>query len=163
MLFLQRMRDAAQRQRILDLFNSIFDMNYTPAAFPAFHITNNSVLIGNALGRRINSTQSICSQPLLRQSLPYLESLLFAVQNKLSCLLIGESGSGKSYALKTLASLLNVKLYEYNMNTTTDATEILGCFEQVEASRHYSRLLGELVALLQGFQFGQTPPCEQSW
>ena len=37
------------------------------------------------------------------------------------------------------------------MNTTTDATEILGCFEQVEVSRHYSRLLSELVEVLQSF------------
>lgn len=151
MLFLQRMRDSLQRQRALDLFNSIFSMHFSPAAFPAFHITDSAVRIGNAIGRRINTTQSLYNHPLLRQSLPYLESLLFAVQNKLPCLLVGESGSGKSYALKTLSSLLNVRLYEYNMNTTTDATEILGCFEQVEASRHYSRLLNELVALLQNF------------
>ena len=151
MLFLQRMRDSAQRERALALFNTVFGLQYVPPLFPPFHITDSTVQIGNAISRRINRSQATWDQPLLRQSLPYLESLLFAVQNKLPCLLIGDSGSGKSYALHTLSGLLNVRLYEYNMNTTTDATEILGCFEQVEASRHYSRLLGELVSLLQGF------------
>lgn len=151
MLFLQRMRDSSQRERALALFNSVFGLQYVPPLFPPFHITDSTVQIGNAISRRINRSQATWDQPLLRQSLPFLESLLFAVQNKLPCLLIGDSGSGKSYALHTLSGLLNVCLYEYNMNTTTDATEILGCFEQVEASRHYSRLLGELVSLLQGF------------
>ena len=148
MLFIQRMRDSQQRQVVLELFNEVFGMSFSPARFPSVHLTDHSVKIGNALIRRINSSQTSFEQPLIRDSLRYLESLVFAVQNKLPCLLVGESGSGKSYALQALSSLLNVRLYEYNMNTTTDATEILGCFEQVEVSRHYSRLLTELVQVL---------------
>ena len=151
MLFIQRMRDSQQRQVVLELFNEVFGMSFSPARFPSVHLTDHSVKIGNALIRRINSSQTSFEQPLIRDSLRYLESLVFAVQNKLPCLLVGESGSGKSYALQALSSLLNVRLYEYNMNTTTDATEILGCFEQVEVSRHYSRLLTELVQVLRGF------------
>ena len=151
MLFIQRMRDARQQQRVLDLFNEVFETSFVPAQFPLVHLTGHSVKIGNALVHRINSSQSTLQQPLLRGSLRYLESLLFAVENKLPCLLVGESGSGKSYSLQALSSLLNVRLHEYNMNTTTDATEILGCFEQVEVSRHYSRLLSELVEILEKF------------
>ena len=137
MLFIQRMRDIQQRANVIQLYQDVFTTSFTISFYPSFYITDHILQIGNAIGHRINSSQSSIQQPLLRQSLPYLQSLLFAVQNKLPCLLIGESGSGKSYALHSLASLLNVRLYEYNMNTTTDATEILGCFEQVEVSRHY--------------------------
>ena len=125
MLFIQRMRDARQQQHVLDLFNEVFQTSFVPAQFPLVHLTDHSVKIGNALVHRINSSQSTLHQPLLRGSLRYLESLLFAVENKLPCLLVGESGSGKSYSLQALSSLLNVRLHEYNMNTTTDATEIL--------------------------------------
>ena len=151
MLFIQRMRDARQQQHVLDLFNEVFQTSFQSAEFPLVHLTDHSVKIGNALVHRINSSQSTLQQPLLRGSLRYLESLLFAVENKLPCLLVGESGSGKSYSLQALSSLLNVRLHEYNMNTTTDATEILGCFEQVEVSRHYSRLLSEMVEILEKF------------
>lgn len=151
MLFLQRMRDRQQRSQTLQLYQRVFDTSFTPSLYPTFSITDHSIKIGSAVGHRINSSQTASQQPILRQSSHYLQSLLFAVQNKLPCLLVGESGSGKSYALHTLASLLNVRLYEYNMNTTTDATEILGCFEQVEVSRHYSRLLSELVEVLRDF------------
>lgn len=135
MLFLQRMRDSSQRERALALFNSVFGLQYVPPLFPRStsrtrpsRLETRSVAASTARKPRGTSR-------FLRQSLPFLESLLFAVQNKLPCLLIGDSGSGKSYVLHTLSGLLNVRLYEYNMNTTTDATEILGCFEQVEASQ----------------------------
>lgn len=49
MLFLQRMRDSLQRQRVLDLFNATFSMHFTPAAFPSFHITDTTIQIGNAI------------------------------------------------------------------------------------------------------------------
>ena len=149
MLFLQRVRNPTVQQQVLTLYQQVFDTSFVPCRYPRVAVSSHTIQIGHAVGHRYNMTASSCDHPLYRGSLQYLESLLFATQNKLPCLLVGESGSGKSAALHALASLLNVRLYEYSMNTTTDATEILGCFEQIEVSRHYSRLLTELIGVLQ--------------
>ena len=73
MLFIQRMRDSQQRQVVLELFNEVFGMSFSPARFPSVHLTDHSVKIGNALIRRINSSQTSFELPLIRDSLRYLE------------------------------------------------------------------------------------------
>lgn len=49
------------------------------------------------------------------------------------CLLVGASASGKSMILKTLADACNIHIETLAMSTSTDVTELIGCFEQTDA------------------------------
>ena len=71
------------------------------------------------------------------------------VLNSWPVALIGASGSGKTSMVRLLAELTNNKLLEFPMTASTDATELLGCFEQIDISRHYHIALKKFSYLVE--------------
>ena len=77
-------------------------------------------------------------------------------------LLVGSAASGKTAALRSLAALVGATLREMTVSSSTDATEILGCYEQSDSARRLQKAR-EAVALLahgaiQAVQLAAVPP-----
>jgi midasin (ATPase involved in ribosome maturation) len=59
-------------------------------------------------------------------------------------IVVGSSGSGKTSLVKTLAKITNQHMVTFHMNSSVDATELLGGFEQYDINRHVKALVDSL-------------------
>jgi len=73
-----------------------------------------------------------------------LELLSFCIERNWPCILVGPSGSGKTSMIRALASIVGIDLYEFSMNNDTDATDILGGYEQRDLHRQLNQTVLEL-------------------
>jgi midasin len=64
-----------------------------------------------------------------------LEVLSLCIDNAWPCVLVGPSGSGKTSMIRALASIIGAPLQEFSMSSDTDATDILGGYEQRDPYR----------------------------
>jgi len=62
-------------------------------------------------------------------------------------ILVGASAVGKTSLVRLLAKLTGNPLVEFLMTSSADSTELLGCFEQVDSTRHVKQLLNRLETL----------------
>ncbi|KAH9260092.1 hypothetical protein BASA81_001864 [Batrachochytrium salamandrivorans] len=83
---------------------------------------------------------------------PTLIHLARCVQENWPVLLVGDSGFGKSLVIQHLATLVGQHVRICQMTATTDSTELLGCFEQMDELELKRNLLIELEQLLQQVQ-----------
>jgi midasin len=84
---------------------------------------------------------------LLNSVLSPLEHIMKCVERAWPCLLVGDSGCGKTSAVRVLANVTGVTLHEFAMTSGADSTELLGCFEQVDLSHHKQTLLTRVQQL----------------
>ncbi|TCD70746.1 hypothetical protein EIP91_001775 [Steccherinum ochraceum] len=140
-VFLQRFRNAPDRHATRHLFQSMFPSFATDMdAGPRFTITPSFV----QLGRSHNIRQQQASGPrpglIMHSQLGALESLGICIAQNWLSILTGPYNSGKTTVVRTLASLTGHPLHEIYVNTATDASDILGSFEEVDFRFHVSRL-----------------------
>ena len=83
------------------------------------------------------------NSPSVQQS-SIMELLVMSVQHGWPCLLIGPSGSAKTASIRNLSSILGISLQEVSLNSDTDATDIIGGYEQQDASRHITEIAEEI-------------------
>ncbi|RKP02979.1 hypothetical protein CXG81DRAFT_10125, partial [Caulochytrium protostelioides] len=112
---------------------------------PAYRINDHVVAVGCTQLPRLAGTwpqtSSAYHQHLLLQAhLPAYESLLACVEHNWVAILTGESGSGKTDLVHTLAQLCRMPLKEMTMHPGMDSMELLGSFEQVNRERSYGSL-----------------------
>jgi midasin len=67
-----------------------------------------------------------------------LEVLSLCIEKAWPCILVGPSGSGKTSMIRTLACIIGAPLQEFSMSGDTDATDILGGYEQRDPYRQLS-------------------------
>lgn len=73
-----------------------------------------------------------------------LEAMSQCVKHQWLCILVGPSSSGKTSLIRLLAELTGNVLNELNLSSATDISELLGCFEQHNASRHYHLIVAQV-------------------
>jgi hypothetical protein len=88
------------------------------------------------------------SLSLLQGLLSPLEHVMKCVEMNWPCVLVGGAATGKTSLVRLLSQLTHNVLHEFAMSSSVDATELLGCFEQVDLSRHKKTVLFQLHALL---------------
>merc|ERR1711991_571669 len=66
-------------------------------------------------------------------------------------LLVGPSGSGKTCAVRWLANITGNSLREIVLNNSTDATELLGCYEQISKKQRRQKYIEQLVRFTEKF------------
>ncbi|KAJ3556791.1 hypothetical protein NM688_g1823 [Phlebia brevispora] len=148
-LFLQRFRVLEDRRMANQLFHSVFvpeDRSIEDA--PSIIITPNLLRAGRfnvtrsgfAIGRRTGL--------LLQVQLPALESMAACVTNEWLTILTGPKRSGKSSLVRLLAQLAGRTLREIPINNATDATDILGSFEEVDTRGRSMQSLDRITDLL---------------
>jgi len=175
LVYLQRMRTVEDRRQVAALYHEVFSAplsaeeraegadeamlqavsNMIVEEYPAFRLTEHFVQVGGAfLPRRTDvsdsASKAMSQQPLLplQQLLRPLHHLATCIQHNFPVLLLGESGTAKTSLVRLLSSLTHNVLHEILMTSGIDSSELLGCFEQVDLTRHKKQLLSKTKQLL---------------
>ncbi|XP_065866775.1 midasin [Euphorbia lathyris] len=139
-LYIQRMRTPSDRKHLLRLYEEVFGVKPLINLHPRIQINSRYILVGNAAVKR-NSGRSCKiknSQLNIMPSFRHVfEAAMHCVQNQWLCILVGPPSSGKTSLIRLLADLTGNVLNELNLSSTTDISELLGCFEQYDACRNF--------------------------
>lgn len=139
-LYIQRMRTAADRREVIQLFEQVFEVKPYINPYPRVQLNSQYLIVGNtAIKRNYFQSSKISSSqlkvmPEIRQC---LEAAAHCIQHQWLSILIGQSSSGKTSLVRLLAQLTGNVLNELNLSAATDISELLGCFEQYDASRNF--------------------------
>ncbi|KAA8540262.1 hypothetical protein F0562_024175 [Nyssa sinensis] len=139
-VYVQRMRTAADRRQVIQLYEQVFGMKPFLSPYPRVQLNRQYLIVGNTCIKRNHFQSSTVSNselkilPGIRHS---LEAAAQCVQHQWLCILIGPPSSGKTSLIRLLAQLTGNVLNELNISSATDISELLGCFEQYNAFRNY--------------------------
>ncbi|KAK9099488.1 hypothetical protein Syun_026533 [Stephania yunnanensis] len=139
-VYLQRMRTAADRQNVLDLYRDVFGVNPFINPYPRVQINRRYLTVGDTSIMRNHTQPDKLSNnqlhilPGIRHS---LEAVAHCVKYQWLCILVGPTASGKTSLVRLLAQLTGNVLNELNLSSTTDVSELLGSFEQYNAYRNF--------------------------
>ena len=146
-LYLHRFRAQDDREKVLRLFAESFSIQkILPVLHPS--VSPFYLQIGAHLSTRENLTPHHSHPPLSPFHLQYLETVATCSSRGWLVILTGERSSGKSGLLRILATLSGNVLQEIAINSTTDTTDILGSFEQVDVKIHLSGLRHKFDAFI---------------
>lgn len=147
MLYTQRLRTDLDRSLIKERFRSHFGSS-GKKSYPKLEVTEKHVVVGTTLLERFScdfhwsDIPTLGSKPDISQSLLRpMETIACCIRMNWPCLLVGPSSSGKSALLRTLGDTCNVHIETLAMTSSTDVTELIGCFEQTDS-------MGELRDLM---------------
>ena len=155
LLYTARMRTAEDQQAINAAFHDVFGVPPTPLGdgAPELRVAGEHVIVGDAVLRRrgvpprrqqvegslLYLPAAAGGQALTAPLRATLARMATCVNMNWPVLLMGKSGSGKTAAVRSLARLVGTPLREIPLSPSTDATELLGCFEQWDPARHITR------------------------
>ncbi|XP_043707635.1 midasin [Telopea speciosissima] len=146
-IYVQRMRTAADRREVMQLYEEVFGLKPSINPYPGVQIDPQKLIVGNAAMDRNRFQPSKISEsqlsilPGIRNS---LEATLQCVQNQWLCILVGPSSSGKTSLVRLLAELTGNVLNELNLSSATDISELIGCFEQYNAFRSFRNVIAQV-------------------
>ena len=147
MLYTQRLRTGHDRSLIGERFINCFG-TCRIKSHPKLEVTENHVRVGHTtIDRFLDSSHwsaipTLESEPDVSESLLRpMEAIACCVRMNWPCLLVGPSASGKSALLRTLADICNVHIETLAMSSSTDVTELIGCFEQTDSTGEFRDLL----------------------
>ncbi|KAK4427378.1 Midasin [Sesamum alatum] len=146
-IYLQRMRTPADRVEVMKLYEQIFGLKPYVNPHPRVKLTPDSVIVGDvSVERNLYqssglSSNNIMDLPGLRHC---LESVAQCVKHHWLSILVGPPSSGKTSMVRLLAELTGNVLNELNLSSATDISELLGCFEQHNTSRHYHLAIAQV-------------------
>ncbi|OZJ03007.1 hypothetical protein BZG36_04676 [Bifiguratus adelaidae] len=150
-MFLHRLRSSADREKATALYKEIVDPDYRMRQHSECIITPSHVRIGRSILPRSSTVPEDAegtTYQILQESLGPMEALMKCVEMNWMALVTGNSSSGKTSLIRTLANLTGNDLAEFAMNAGVDTMELLGGFEQMSLSRHRSQLLKMLKSFV---------------
>nr|XP_039270627.1 midasin-like [Styela clava] len=141
LIYCERLQSVLDRQKMFSSFYEVFGKKaYRPSCI--FHLSSNVLQIGNVTLEREEVVVGDNLDALIFPSrLHSMEGLMTAIKLGWMCILTGHSGSGKTTLVKTLASLIGHRLRTFSVNSSMDATELLGGFEQMDSVRHLGTII----------------------
>lgn len=137
LIFNQRLRNSDDISEMSKIIKSCFGARKQPSSL-YFNLTPNNLQIG--LGYMVRKQHSCtpssksCYDGNVNRKL--MQALLICVQQRWPVVLTGPSGSGKSVAIASLASLVGADLEVLAMSPGLDANDLLGAYDQIDSSRH---------------------------
>ncbi|XAR49907.1 hypothetical protein NMG60_11004090 [Bertholletia excelsa] len=146
-IYIQRMRTAADREKVVHLYEEVFGLKPFLNPYPRVELNPQYLVVGNSNVKRNHfqspktSNSDLKVLPEIRHS---LEAAVRCVQHQWLCILVGPPSSGKTSLIRLLARLTGNALNELNLSSASDITELLGCFEQYNAVRHYQVAIGQV-------------------
>ncbi|XP_061479315.1 midasin isoform X2 [Rhineura floridana] len=143
LIYGERMRTKADKEKVVCLFKDIFSQNSKPyIGSRQFHITPYDIQVGFSILSRANYVPPPGRNlSLLHHSLQPLESVMKCVHMSWMVILVGPAAAGKTSLVQLLAYLTGHQLKIMAMNSSMDTTELLGGFEQVDIIRPWKSLL----------------------
>lgn len=115
---------------------------------PSFaRITAEEMTIGRTtiLRNQSSSPSVTLNQGLKSMNRSAAESVLLCIKHSWPCLLVGNSGCGKSSLIHSLGHLLGHSVHSIAMNTDMDANDLLGSFEQHDSTGLASRVFAKVT------------------
>ncbi|KAJ0174061.1 hypothetical protein K1T71_010207 [Dendrolimus kikuchii] len=154
MLYVNRMRTAEDKERMIHAYNELFYPDYPRSDdTPQFLINDKEIIIGDVILHRNNENgfkkcRSIGSNlVLLRNQLPILKALGQSVKMSWLSILVGPSASGKSSIVQVLADLTGFDLKVIPVTSAMDVSDLLGGFEQIDYNRNLENIYDNLEIL----------------
>ena len=150
-VFIDRFRIKDDRKKAQELFESCFGVTI-PRVSHEFVITSSFVKVGNVVVKR-NCNRIVRSpndglEPLLIRTLQRaMETVGRCVNMNWPCLLVGSSSTGKSAILRTMSDACSIHLEEVALSPSSDVSELLGCFEQIDSLEIERELVFEIREL----------------
>lgn len=145
MVYLQRFRNAADREAVASIFEETFGIKLDLTR-PAPFSTPTHFQIGHSAVTRLGPISPVTQ--LAKGHLEVAESVLRSVEMGWMVILAGETAAGKRELVQAIASSAGRDLGELAMHPGVDTSELLGSFEQQDASRALSSFLGEVDLLV---------------
>ncbi|KAG1698288.1 hypothetical protein DVH05_015277 [Phytophthora capsici] len=149
-IYVDRMRSSRDRELISCRFEEFFGVKPMDLSSVSLRMSASFVEIGSAmLQRRQDMPMGRVAPPLFNFLLKPMEALVHCVNMAWPALLVGPPASGKTSSVRVLAALSGNTLHELGMSAGTDATELLGCFEQVDVGRKLREIKQKIQILYQ--------------
>ena len=159
-LFLQRFRSHSDRDFARSLFYSVFpgvvnQDDYNPAPIVSSHCLQ----VGRSVNSRCGRILNIRPTPMLHAHLQAYQALGTCIANGWLAILTGQRNTGKNWVVRQMAHLTGHTLHEIAINSATDASDLLGSFEEVDARTRLRSVcrsilgsLSHMTAFLDGSQ-----------
>ncbi|XP_022715201.1 midasin isoform X4 [Durio zibethinus] len=146
LIYVQRMRTAADRRQVMQLYEQIFGVKPSINPYPRVQLNADYLIVGSVAIKRNFSrpSGSLCQLKLLPSVRCNLEAAAHCVQQGWLCILVGPPSSGKTSLIRLLAWLTGNVLHELNLSSATDISELLGCFEQYNALRNFRSVVAQV-------------------
>lgn len=162
-IFVSRMRSLEDREFIKNMFFQIFEfeLQWDPYHDISYKMISNSptLVVGSALITSqlkndlffdhtisIDIAKSVkLKSALIGKNKKVFEYIALAVELNWPVLLVGTCGSGKRRLIRKLASMTGNNIVEFSVTSATDASELLGSFEQVTAYRYLRSMMSHLA------------------
>ena len=149
-LYVQRFRNRNDRKAIESIYNDIFGCEFSGFASSVMSVEDSEVSICDvAIPRKSSEFGTVESAFAEGRTLFSVSSALVAVarcvEMKWPCLLVGGPSSAKSTLIRTLADVTNTKTIEIALSPSSDVSELVGCFEQVDSMNELRVLVCQLL------------------
>lgn len=154
MLYINRMRTLEDKQKMTEVYDSIFGPEYPRSDdTPQFYMNSKEIIIGDVV---IDRNEEKCfkyrralhtNMLILRSQLPTLKSLAQSVKMNWLTILIGPTATGKSSIVQVLADLTGNELQVIPVTSAMDVSDLLGGFEQVDYNRNLESLYDKVETI----------------
>lgn len=144
-LFTQRFRTAYDRDRVAELFSSVFS-EAAPMSDLFTNVSSQTLQVGIGLLPRsplISATRQLPSN-ISSSHLRALQSLMLCVHQAWPVVLAGSPGTGKTTLIERLAASVGAETVTLAMSAETDALDLIGGYEQYDPHRLSAQALSEL-------------------
>ncbi|KAL8100236.1 hypothetical protein AgCh_032471 [Apium graveolens] len=150
-VYVQRMRTPSDRQRVIELYKKVFELESHINPFPRLQLNPDYLMIGSTcISRNHSQSHKLTKSELhiMPGSRNSMEAVARCVHHQWLCILVGPPSSGKISLLRSLAQLTGRVLNELSLSSATDISELLGCFEQYNAFRNYRLAIGRVESYI---------------
>ena len=154
MLFIQRFRTSFDRAAVEKIFSAVFE-DAPPLSDLFYGLSSQTVQMGIGLLKRdalhaapikFNPT----SLPTSNHQRAY-ESVMVCIQQQWPVILSGSSGAGKTTIIERLAAVIGARITTLSLNSETDASDLIGGYEQSDSQRQILQALTAFRANLERF------------
>lgn len=151
-LYIQRFRVAADRDAVMHICKEYFkEIDHVPEA--KLDLFNDEVHVNDVILKREVASACERNDPLHGDTVPFfsqcdsLRAACRCVMMHWPCLLVGNSTIGKTSLVRMLADMVGAKIIEVALSSSSDVSELVGSFEQVDSSEEVSSSIDTLVSM----------------
>ncbi|KAI3727341.1 hypothetical protein L1987_67154 [Smallanthus sonchifolius] len=157
-VYVQRMRSSTDRQEVVNLYEQVFGVKPFINLYPRVQVNPENLIVGNTCVKRSNVQSSTisCELKILPGQRQSLETVAQCLHHQWLVLLIGPAASGKTSLIRLMSQLTGNVLNELSLSSATDISELLGCFEQYNAIRHYRLAVDQVARYMNAYMSMET-------
>ncbi|KAJ3725477.1 hypothetical protein C8R42DRAFT_444646 [Lentinula raphanica] len=144
-IYFHRFRNSNDRVLAETLFERAFNSLPNSSQNPLWTISCSQINIGQFRSSRHNPSIRTRPQRLLKSQLTALEAIGCSISHSTLAIVTGARSAGKTAVIKLLAHLTGNVLQGVHINSTTDTTDLLGGFEQVDLQTRFREVVSSVI------------------